>query len=151
LLANALLVLAEHPQERARLAGAPDSVERAVEEILRFESPVQNMGRIATRDVVLHGRTIPRGARVLLLIGAANRDPRAWTEPDRLDLARNPRRHLAFGDGIHHCIGAPLARLEARTGLTAMLARFPDYELVEAERFQDVTQRNLTRLVLNLG
>jgi cytochrome P450 len=147
LLSNALLVLAEHPAERTQFAAASAT---AVEEILRFESPVQNMGRIATRDVSLHGSTIPADSRVLLLIGAANRDPRVWQEPDRLDLAREPRRNLAFGDGIHHCIGAPLARLEARIGLTELLARFPDYELVEAERFQDVTQRNLTRLVLDL-
>jgi cytochrome P450 len=151
LLANALLALAEHPEERARLARDPASVETAVEEILRFESPVQNMGRIATRDVTLHGTTIPAGSRVLLLIGAANRDPRIWANPDRLDLMREPRRNLAFGDGIHHCIGAPLARLEARVGLNAVLERFPEYELVECERSQDVTQRNLRRLVLDLG
>lgn len=148
LLANALLVLAQHPDQRARFADGPAT---AVEEILRFEAPVQNMGRIAARDVTLHGAAIPAGSRVLLLIGAANRDPRVWREPDRLDLAREPRRNLAFGDGIHHCIGAPLARLEARIALTELLARFPDYEVVEYERFQDVTQRNLTRLVLDLG
>jgi cytochrome P450 len=150
LLANALLLLAEHPDERALLARDSAAIETAVEEILRFESPVQNMGRIAARDVALHGTTIPAGSRVLLLIGAANRDPRAWHEPDRLDLAREPRRNLAFGDGIHHCLGAPLARLEARVALGAFLERFADYELVEAERFQDVTQRNLKRLILRL-
>ena len=98
----------------------------------------------------MHGVTIPAGSRVLLLIGAANRDPRIFADPDVLDLARKPVRNLAFGDGVHHCIGAPLARLEARVALPALLARFPDYEIVEVERFHDVTQRNLKRLVARL-
>jgi cytochrome P450 len=148
LLANAVHLLAAHDGERAWLLANPDRIAGAVEEILRFESPVQNMGRIAARDVELHGVTIPEGARVLLLIGAANRDPEVFESPDRLDLSRQPIRNLAFGDGIHHCIGAPLARLEARVALPALLARFPNYAVVELERYHDVTQRNLKRLVI---
>jgi cytochrome P450 len=106
------------------------------------------MGRIATRDVEIHGVEIPAGARVLLVIGAANRDPRVFERPDLLDLTRAPTRNLAFGDGIHHCIGAPLARLEGRVALGELLGRLPDYEVTDVERFHDVTQRNLKRLVV---
>lgn len=150
LLGNGILLLARHPGERERLARNPDNVAGAVEELLRFESPVQNMARITTGEVELHGVTIPARARVLLLIGAANRDPREFEDPDRLDLSRRPRRNLAFGDGIHHCLGAPLARLEARVALPLLVERFPDYSVVELERFHDVTQRNLKRLVVRL-
>jgi cytochrome P450 len=151
LIGNSVLLLARYPQERARLAATPGAAPRAVEELLRFESPVQNMGRIASTDVSLHGETIEAGARVLLVIGAANRDPRVFDDPDRLDLSREPKRHAAFGDGIHHCIGAPLARLEGRVALTSLLARFPAYEVTEYERFHDVTQRNVKRLVVRLS
>jgi cytochrome P450 len=150
LLANGSLLLAQHPAERDWLARNPGRAASAVEELLRFESPVQNMGRVTTQGVELHGVKIPASSRVLLLIGAANRDPRTFDDPDVLDFGRKPRRNLAFGDGIHHCIGAPLARLEARVALPALLERFPDYEVVDVERFHDVTQRNLKRLVVQL-
>jgi cytochrome P450 len=146
LLANALLLLAEHPAEREWLEANPAGTPGAIEEILRFESPVQNMGRVTTAPVELHGETIPAGARVLLVIGAANRDPRVFPDPDRFDLARAPRRTLAFGEGIHHCLGAPLARLEARVALRLFLERVASHEVLELERFHDVTQRNLKRL-----
>jgi hypothetical protein len=148
LLANSVYLLAEHPAQREWLRAHPNRIDGAVEEILRFESPVQNMGRIVSRTVVLHGATLPAGARLLLLIGAANRDPRVFAAPDSLDLSRRPLRNLAFGDGIHHCLGAPLARLEARIALPALLARFPAHTVVELERFHDVTQRNFKKLVI---
>jgi cytochrome P450 len=148
LLGTAILLLGTEPAQRSWLARNPGGLEGAVEEILRYESPVQNMGRVATRDVELHGTRIAAGARVLLLIGAANRDPRMFEQPDAFDVARAPLRNLAFGDGIHHCIGAPLARLEGRVALDELLRRFPDYDVVEIERFHDVTQRNLKRLVV---
>lgn len=133
------------PSEIARLEA------RVVEELLRFESPIQNMARTTSVAVDVHGQTIPAGSRALLLIGAANRDPRVWVDPDRRVLAREPRRHLAFGDGIHHCLGAPLARLEGRVALSSLVERFPEYVVSELERFHDVSQRNLKRLVVELG
>jgi hypothetical protein len=151
LVGNGALVLARHPEQRERLATDPGLGERAIEELLRFESPVQNMGRTTTRAVELHDTTIPTGARVLLLIGAANRDPRAFVDPERLDLGRDTGRHLAFGEGIHHCLGAQLARLEGRVALRTLVTRFPGYEVVDVERFRDVTERSLSRLVISTG
>jgi cytochrome P450 len=151
LIANGLLVLAGHPVQRAWLAAHPEGVARSVEELLRYESPVQNMGRTTNRRVDVHGVEIPAGARVLLLIGAANRDPRVWDQPDELVLWREPKRGAVFGEGIHHCIGAGLARLEMSIVLTRFLQRFPDYDVQEFERFHDVTQRGLKRLVVRLA
>jgi cytochrome P450 len=148
LLGTSILLLGSEPDQRTWFAQNPDGHGGAIEELLRFESPVQNMGRIATRDVEMHAVEIPAGARVLLVIGAANRDPRAFEQPDVLDLSRSPVRNLAFGDGIHHCIGAPLARLEARIALDELLVVLPGYEVTAVERFHDVTQRNLKRLVV---
>jgi hypothetical protein len=127
LLSSSLVHLAEHPGERAWLIANPDRLADAVEELLRFDAPVQVLARNTTRPVELHGETLPAGARVLLLWGAANRDPRRYDDPDRLDLGRPVLRHLSFGNGIHHCLGAPLARQEARVALGALLAHAPDY------------------------
>lgn len=127
LLSNSLLHLAEHPEQRAWLAANPGRIHDAIEELLRFDAPVQVLARNTTKPIELHGRPLPSGARVLLLYGAANRDPRRYDNPDLLDLGRPVLRHLAFGNGIHHCLGAPLARQEARVALTTLLARVPDY------------------------
>lgn len=129
LIARSLLLLAQHAEERRRLVDDPSLIPAAIEELLRFESPIQWFARTTTRDVALHGDLIPAGARVLLMWGSANRDERRWPDADRLDVTRPPRRHLAFGDGIHHCLGAPLARLEGRIALEELLPRLPDYEL----------------------
>jgi cytochrome P450 len=151
LLGTSLLLLGSEPAQRRWFTAHAAGQSGAIEELLRYESPVQNMGRIATRDVELHGIEVRAGRRVLLLIGAANRDPRAFGRPDVLDLTRRPVRTLAFGDGIHHCLGAPLARLEGRAALAELLGRFPEYDVVSYERFHDVTQRNLKQLVVRLG
>jgi cytochrome P450 len=129
LLSSALLVLAESPGERAWLAANPAGLSDAVEEFLRFDAPVQVLARDTTKPVEFHGERLPAGARVLLLYGAANRDPRRFPDPDRLDLTRPVLRHLAFGSGIHHCLGAPLARLEARVALGRLLVKMPDYAI----------------------
>lgn len=134
LISNSLLLLAQHPDQRAALAGDHARIPDAIEELLRYESPLQFLARATTRDVHLHGRGIPQGARVLLLFGAANRDERRFPNPDQLDLGRPPTRNLAFGEGIHHCLGAPLARLEERVMLEELLTRFPTYTVVGPTR-----------------
>jgi cytochrome P450 len=122
LISNAMLCFAEHPDQLARLRHAPELLPAAIEEVLRYRSPVQAVFRTTRREVTLHGATIPASQLVLLMLGAANRDPARFTEPDRFDIDRRPGAHLAFGHGIHFCVGAPLARLEARVALTELLA-----------------------------
>jgi cytochrome P450 len=129
LITNAITVLAEHPDQREWLAGNPEAIPAAIEEILRFESPVQHVTRVATQDVEVLGQELPAGARLLLLFGSANRDERRFDRPDELDLRRDPVRNLAFGEGIHHCLGAPLARLEGQIVLETILREMPDYRL----------------------
>ena len=127
LLSSSFLHLARDPTQRAWLARDPGRLPDAVEELLRFDAPVQVLARTTTRPVEMHGEQIPDGARVLLLYGAANRDPRRYENPDCLDLARPVMRNLAFGNGIHHCLGAPLARQEGRVALRTLLDRAPQY------------------------
>jgi cytochrome P450 len=128
LIGNALDALLDWPAQRARLVADPSLVGTAVEEFLRFESSNQLGNRIATAPAVIGGLPFPAGTRVTLCIGAANRDPSRFADPDRLDVGRTPNRHLAFGAGPHLCVGLQLARLEARVAICAFLARFPQYE-----------------------
>jgi cytochrome P450 len=131
LIGNGVLALLRHPEQLELLRSRPDLVDNAVEELLRFDSSVQFTFRFAREDIELRGRTIPRGDQVGLILGSANRDPEQFPEPDRLDVTRTPLRHLAFGMGIHFCLGAPLARLEARLALETILRRLPGLRLVE--------------------
>ncbi|MEZ4331420.1 MAG: cytochrome P450 [Myxococcota bacterium] len=151
-LGNAMWLLDRHPDVKRDLARNPARIPIAVEEILRVESPVQGLSRVARRDVTLHGRRIPAGARVHLLWAAANRDPRAFPEPDRFDPARSPNNHLAFGFGIHFCLGASLARTELRVGLETLLARAPDFTLDTAglRRLPSDTNRGFGRLPVRI-
>jgi cytochrome P450 len=126
------LLLARHADQRALLHEDPALVANAVEEILRYEAPSPIQGRYVTRDVTLHGVTIPAGSRLALLNGAADRDERVFADADRFDVRRVIDRHLAFGYGIHFCLGAALARLEGRVVLEETLARFPQWEVDEA-------------------
>ena len=135
LIGNALHALTEWKDERKRLIANltdPKTVSAAVEEFLRFESSNQLGNRITTQDVVVGGVALPAESRITMCIGAANRDPAQFSDPDRLDIGREPNRHLAFGFGIHTCAGMNLARLEARVALSRFLARFPDYALAGA-------------------
>ena len=127
LISNSLLHLDRYPDQRALMRDDPSVVPAAIEELLRFDAPIQALARTATRDVPAHDGVIPAGARVALLWASANRDERRWADPDRLDITREPQRHVSFGDGIHHCLGAPLARLEARIVFEELFRRIPEY------------------------
>lgn len=132
LIGNAIVYLSRHPDQRKLLFEEPERIPQGVEELLRYDAPSQFQGRVAMRDVTVHGVTIPKGARVALATGAACRDEREFPEPDRLDVNRKPRRDVYFGYGQHFCIGKSLARLEARVALEEVAASFPDYEVDEA-------------------
>jgi unspecific monooxygenase len=114
-----------------------DGSEAAVEELLRFDAPLHMFTRYALQDVEIEGVALRKGERIGLLLGAANRDPSVFPDPDRLDLARAPNPHVAFGAGIHFCVGAPLARLEMRVALEALFRRLPGLRLAEAPRYRD--------------
>jgi cytochrome P450 len=127
LLGNAAVVLAEHPQSRHRLAADPALIGHAVEELLRYDSPVQGLSRVLTVDVTLHGTSMSKGDSVLLLFGSANRDERVFSGPDVFDIDRKPEHQVALGRGIHFCLGASLARMEARIALRTLLSRLPNW------------------------
>jgi cytochrome P450 len=129
LLANCLLSLLTHRAQWRLLQREPSLVDQAVEETLRYESPAQYVTRVATEDLRLHGQSVQRGQPLVLLLGSANRDTSHFKEPDRFDITRQDNRHLAFGHGVHHCLGAHLARMEARIALATFLRCFPNAQL----------------------
>ena len=148
LVGNGMLALLRHPGEFRRLRQDPALVESGVEELLRYDSPVQRVSRLAYEDVIVGDRTIRAGSLVLGLLGAANRDPDQFPEPDRLDLGRRDNRHLAFGWGVHFCLGAPLARLEGQLAFATLLRRLPRLALAteRVEWRQTATLRGLAAL-----
>lgn len=132
LLGNGLLALLQNPGELARLRREPALMAPAVEEFLRYESPIQIATRLPTEDLELRGKKIRKGQTVVLMLGAANRDPERFAAPDRLDLGRQENKHTAFGWGSHFCLGAPLARIETQIALRLVLERAPDIRLTGA-------------------
>jgi len=148
LIGNGLFALLQHPDQLQLLRSDPSLMASAVEELLRYDAPVQVDGRTALAEMEVGGRLIQKGQGVLLLIGSANRDPDVFNQPDRLDITRQGPNHLTFGRGIHHCLGAPLARLEARIVFETLLERFGDMRLLVAKpSFRDnVVLRGLQEL-----
>jgi cytochrome P450 len=133
LIGNAVLALLRNPDQAARVRDDPDLAESAVEELLRYDGPVQLLHRSAAQDLTLGGRTIPAGDVVLVLLGSANRDPARFDDPDALDVGRADNRHLAFGGGAHYCLGNALARIETAIAIPALLDRLGDMRLREPD------------------
>lgn len=125
LLTSAIWLLLKHPDQLQQLRDEPSLITATIEEFLRYESPFQRLGRVARENVSICGQSINHGETVLCLLGAANRDPQQFPEPNRFDIHRCLNRHVAFGHGIHFCIGAALARLEAPIAINRILGRFP--------------------------
>jgi cytochrome P450 len=152
LIGNGILALLRCPDQLALLREHPALLETGVEELLRYDSPSQLAARVAREDLEVRGRHIPKGELVVGLLGAANRDPERFADPDRLDLARSPNPHFGFGRGIHFCLGAPLARLEAQVAIGELVRRFPEIELADEPRRSDtILFRTLEALPLRLG
>jgi len=153
LIGNGLVLLGRHRDARSRLADDPTRIPVAIEEMLRFESPVQSLARRATRDVSLHGVEIPAGSEVRLMWGAANRDDREFGSADLFEFDRSIRRHLGFGHGIHFCLGTRLARLEARVAFEEILAAWPAYEIDESslQRLPSLWVRAWERVFVRFG
>jgi len=148
LIGNGVLALLRHPDQLRHLRQAPALITSAVEELLRYDGPVQRTARVASDDATIGDRTICKGDMVMPFIGAADRDPAQFPDPDRLDFSRGDNRHIAFGWGIHFCLGAPLARVEGRIAIDTLVRRLPGLALVteEPEYRQSLTLRGLKTL-----
>jgi cytochrome P450 len=151
LLTNSCVLIDRHHDVREHLIANPEAIPRAVEEFLRFESPVQGLMRTTTREVEILGHRIPTGSRVHMLFGSANRDERAFAHAESLDIERHPNDHFGFGFGIHYCMGAGLARLEGRVAVEEVLARMPNYSLDHdaLERLCGFSNRGYTRVPMS--
>ena len=136
LINNAVLCLLEHPEQLERLRAAPELLPSAIEEVLRYRSPLQWMMRTPRHDVEVHGQAIPAGSLVLPMIGSANRDPQQFPDAGRFDIGRDPNPHVAFGHGIHFCLGAALSRMEAHIALSDLLERLQDFELASDQPWE---------------
>lgn len=155
LINNSLLALAHHPEQLAALRSNPDGMARAVDEFLRYDSPVLSIGRVVSKETVLGGKQLTPGERIFAMLVAANRDGDVFANPDILDIARNPNPHMAFGKGHHFCLGTPLARIEGQIAVECLLERFSTIELAEPVAnipwINSMVTRGPTRLPLRLA
>jgi cytochrome P450 family 107 subfamily K polypeptide 1 len=156
LIGNGTLALLEYPDQLEKLKANPELMEGAIEEMLRFTNPVHQIApRYTVEDVELHGQLIPKGSTVIVGIASANRDEAAFQNADQFDIERKPNQHIAFGLGIHYCLGAPLARLEGKIAFTALLNRFPNLELAASTKTLEwrggPALRGLKKLPIRLG
>jgi cytochrome P450 len=153
LIGNSVHSLLRHPDQHRSLRENPCAIVVAMEELLRFESPVGRQNRVAVRDLELGGKKIRKGDLVATLLGAANHDPEHFVNPDNLDLTRSDNKHVAFGVGIHFCLGAPLGRLEGQVAVQTLVQRFPNLRLAETPAVwrQDITIRGLQTLPVVLN
>lgn len=148
LIGNGLLALFRHPDQLAKLKADPTLIQSAVEECLRFDGPVQMTARTALEDIEIDGKTVTKGQQAVIVLAAANRDPAQFVEPDRFDITRKDSSHIAFSHGIHYCLGAPLARVEAQIVINTLLQRMPSLRLAtdHLEWRETVTIRGLKAL-----
>jgi len=137
LIGNGMLALLKHPDQLQRLREDPQLLETAIDEMLRYDSPVQLIVRVALEEMEFRGRRFDAGQRIMVLVGAANRDPTVFVNPGALDIGRKEKSHISFGRGIHYCLGSPLALLEARVAFANLLERFSSIELVSEPAFKD--------------
>ncbi|MEV4898586.1 cytochrome P450 [Nonomuraea sp. NPDC055795] len=155
LITNGMYALVRNPGQQALLAARPDLIGSAVEEFLRYDSSLALIEGHATQDIEIAGTVIPADSLIIVPVHSVNRDPAAFPDPHRLDITRNPNPHLAFSHGVHHCLGAPLARLEAQVAIPALLRRFPNLTLAcdpgEVRWHRDFFQRSLHALPLRLN
>jgi pimeloyl-[acyl-carrier protein] synthase len=153
LIGSGILTLLHHPDQRARVCARADLIRDAVEELLRYESPVQLTSRVTREEIVIGDKRIPMDHEVNLMLGAANRDPEVFADPDRLDITRVDNHHVAFGHGIHFCLGAALARLEAQIAVATILRRLPHLHLETdtPEWKAGIMMRSLARLPLSFS
>ena len=152
-IGNGMLALLRHPEQMSKLTRSPTIIQSAVEEILRYDSPVQISGRIVTDNIEIGNQTIQAGENLVLCLGAANRDPAVFPNPDRFDINRSENNHLAFGDGIHYCLGSALARLEAQIAISTLVQQFPNLKLAsdKLEWRKNIALRGLKALTVTFS
>jgi cytochrome P450 len=153
LIANGVLAFARHPDQRARLQEDPSLIKSAIEEILRYDPPVQMTGRLAMEDIVLPSTTLPKDGFAITLLGAANHDPEQFSSPDEFDISRSPNAHLAFSLGHHFCLGASLARMEGQVAISTFVRRHARFEVAADElTYKDnLVLRGLTALPVSFS
>jgi hypothetical protein len=146
LIGNGMFALCKHPDQLKLLKEHPEYIDGAVEEFLRYDSPVQTVRRLAHEDMEFHGQKLHKGDMVIVFLGACNRDPQFFAEPNTLDITRKENKHLSFSQGIHHCLGASLARLEGSIAISTVLKKVPDIRLAEGQKLEHKHPFNLRGL-----